>query len=246
MKIMLTVSYDGSNYCGWQCQKNGISVQQVIEESLEKITGKQTKVVGSGRTDAGVHAKGQVASFESNSSVPPEKFSKALNSLLPSDIRVIKSEKASDDFDARKSAKRKTYAYTFYLGETENPLVDRYALFLDKTPDLSLMQECLSMFVGEKDFACFNASKSSAKTTVRTIYSATVSEEKENTKKIVIRVTGNGFLYNMVRTLSGTALQYSYGKMDREKVEEMLSTGNRKLCGKTLPAKGLCLESVEY
>ena len=246
MKIMLTVAYDGSNYCGWQRQKNGISIEQVLEETLNKITGENIKITGSGRTDAGVHAKGQVASFESNSSVPPEKFSKAMNSLLPSDIRVVKSEKAQADFDARKSAKRKTYAYTFYLGETENPLVDRYALFLEKTPDLSLMQECLDMFVGEKDFACFKASGSGAKTTVRTIYSATVSEEKENTKKIVIRVTGNGFLYNMVRTLVGTALQYSYGKTNEKTVKEMLSTGNRKLCGKTLPAKGLCLESVEY
>lgn len=246
MKIMLTLSYDGTAYCGWQTQKNGLSIQQVLEETLEKITGEKIKITGSGRTDAGVHAKGQTASFETNCTIPPEKYLKALNSLLPNDIRVIKSQKASEDFDARKSAKRKTYAYTFYLGETENPLVDRYALFLEKTPDISLMQECLDLILGEKDFKCFKASGSGAKTTVRTIYSASVTEEKGNPTKLVLRVTGNGFLYNMVRTLSGTVLDYAYKKKDKSNIEEMLKTGNRKLCGKTLPAKGLCLESVEY
>ena len=246
MKIMLTLSYDGTAYCGWQTQKNGLSIQQVIEETLEKITGEKIKVTGSGRTDAGVHAKGQTASFETNCTIPPEKYFKALNSLLPIDIRVIKSEQARDDFDARKSAKRKTYAYTFYLGETENPLLDRYALFLEKKPDISLMQECLELFLGEKDFKCFKASGSGAKTTVRTIYSASITEEKGSPNKLILRVTGNGFLYNMVRTLAGTVLDYSYQKTNKNKVEEMLNTGNRKLCGKTLCAKGLCLESVEY
>ena len=246
MRVKLLVSYDGTAYCGWQTQKNGLSIQQVLEETLEKITGEKIKITGSGRTDAGVHAKGQTASFETNCTIPPEKYLKALNSLLPNDIRVIKSQKASEDFDARKSAKRKTYAYTFYLGETENPLVDRYALFLEKTPDISLMQECLDLILGEKDFKCFKASGSGAKTTVRTIYSASVTEEKGNPTKLVLRVTGNGFLYNMVRTLSGTVLDYAYKKKDKSNIEEMLKTGNRKLCGKTLPAKGLCLESVEY
>ncbi len=246
MKIMLTLSYDGTAYCGWQTQKNGLSIQQILEETLEKITGEKIKITGSGRTDAGVHAKGQTASFETNRTIPPEKYFKALNSLLPIDIRVTKSQKASDHFDARKSAKRKTYAYTFYLGETENPLVDRYALFLEKTPDISLMQECLNLIIGEKDFKCFKASGSGAKTTVRTIYSASVTEEKGNPTKLILRVTGNGFLYNMVRTLAGTVLDYAYKKKDKNDIEEMLKTGNRKLCGKTLPAKGLCLESVEY
>lgn len=246
MKIMLTLSYDGTAYCGWQTQKNGLSIQQVIEETLEKITGEKIKITGSGRTDAGVHAKGQTASFETNSTIPPEKYFKALNSLLPIDIRVTKSEQAKGDFDARKSAKRKTYAYTFYLGETENPLVDRYALFLEKTPDISLMQECLELFVGEKDFKCFKASGSGAKTTVRTIYSASIAEEKGNPTKLILRVTGNGFLYNMVRMIVGALKALSDKKIDLQDIKNSLDSGERLKNTATLPAKALFLKEVKY
>ncbi len=243
MNIKLTLSYDGTSYCGWQIQKNGVSVQEELEKAVFLTTGEKVKITGSGRTDAGVHAKGQVANFNTNSTIPPEKFYKALNVHLPYDIRVLKSELEADDFSARKSAKRKTYSYSFYISETEQPLKERYAVKLDRAPDIQKMDECAKLFIGEHDFKCFNASGGGAKTTVRTVYD--ISVEKDN-DRITIFVTGNGFLYNMVRTLVGTLLSFCYGQIDLNTIKTMLDSGDRSLCGRTLPARGLCLESVCY
>lgn len=242
--IKLTISYDGTNYCGWQKQKNGQSVQQVLEKALQDLTGKKIAITGSGRTDAGVHAEGQVASFNNSSlTIPPEKFAKALNTFLPYDVRVLSSEEASKDFHAVKSAKRKTYTYSFYVSQVEKPLLERYATKVDKMPDVDLMKKGAKIFIGEHDFACFKASGSSAKTTVRTIYDISISCEEEQLK---ITVTGNGFLYNMVRILSGTLLELGQGRLTLENLQNMLINKDRKSGGKTLCAKGLCLKSVEY
>lgn len=244
MRIKLTVSYDGTSYCGWQVQSNGISVQQVLQEAISITTGESdVKVIGSGRTDAGVHAVGQIAHFDTKSSIPPHKFFKAINVHLPIDIRVKDSELASDDFDARKSAKKKTYRYTLYLGEVEQPLKERYATFVERKTDIEKMRSAAKLFVGEHDFKCFNASGGGAKTTVRTIYNIDIVEKDGDLK---VFVTGNGFLYNMVRTLVGTILAVGQGEKTEEDILEMLKTGDRNLCGKTLSAKGLCLMSVEY
>ena len=244
MIVKLTVSYDGTLYCGWQVQPNGVSVQQALETALFEITGKNVKVTGSGRTDAGVHAKGQVAHFEINEeNIPAERFYKALNTRLPADIRVLKSERADDGFNARKSAKRKTYGYSFYIAETEQPLKERYFVKLDKAPDISLMKRAAEIFIGEHDFKCFCASGSSVKSTVRTIYNIDIESRDE---EICIFVTGSGFLYNMVRTLVGTLLDAGYKKKTLQSLAEMLDSKKRALCGKTLPAKGLCLIKVEY
>ena len=177
MVVKLTLSYDGTNYCGWQVQNNGLSVQQVLTECLEKLTEKTLKVIGSGRTDAGVHAEGQVASFEiENSSIPAENFCKALNTVLPNDIKIIKSERVEDSFNARYSAKRKTYEYRLYKSSVILPLKDRFAHKVSETLSAEKLQQALNLFVGEKDFKAFCASGSGAKTTVRTLYSATAKE----------------------------------------------------------------------
>lgn len=244
MRIKLIVSYDGTDYCGWQIQPNKNTIQGLLEKAIKKVTGeKNITVTGSGRTDAGVHAWGQVAHFDTQSSVPPEKFYKAINTFLPENVRVRESSLVDDSFDARKSAKKKTYRYTVYTGGVIEPLKDRYATFIEKLPNVENMQCVAKLFLGEHDFKSFCASGSSVKTTVRTIYAIDVVKEKD---QIEFYVTGNGFLYNMVRTLIGTLIAAGNGEKDRAQIEKLLETGDRKLCGKTLSAKGLCLMKVDY
>ncbi len=242
MRIVLTISYDGTNYVGWQRQKNGVSVQEVLENALFKATGEKVNLIASGRTDSGVHAEGQVAHFDTTSTIPPEKFYLALNSLLPDDIRILSSHSAPSDFHARYTAKRKTYVYNFYISSVILPLKDRYSTRID---DFSVekAQKVLDEIVGEHDFKCFLASGSEIKTTVRTIYSATVKQEGND---ISIEVCGNGFLYNMVRIIAGTALYASSDKLTADDLKTAILQGDRKKVGKTAPAKGLILKSVEY
>lgn len=244
MNIKLTVSYDGTNYCGWQVQPNGTSVQSVIEDAIFSVTGEKVSLTGSGRTDAGVHAEGQVANFiTKKDNIPPENFAFAINAFLPEDVKILSSQAVDETFNARKSAKRKTYCYTFYKSKIPQPLLERYAFRIDENFNLKNAQEVASVFVGEHDFKCFNASGSGAKTTVRTIYSINVTE-KDN--QIKIYVTGNGFLYNMVRIIAGTLLKAGEEKLSTSQAQEILASGSRELCGKTCPAKALCLLKVEY
>ena len=160
MRVVITVEYDGTNYCGWQVQPNGVTVQQRIEEAIFSLTGEKTRVTGSGRTDAGVHALGQVAHFDTLSSVPPDRFADALNGLLPNDIRIISSHEAAEGFHARYGAKRKTYRYRMYVSDGIRPLLDRYAVPINFSPDLGAMREAAAIFVGEHDFRAFMASGS--------------------------------------------------------------------------------------
>lgn len=242
MRIKLTVSYDGTEYCGWQVQPNGITVQQKIEEAVFVATGEKVRVTGSGRTDAGVHAERQVAHFDTDCTIPPEKIYKALNPHLPQDIRVLSSELAGDGFHACNSAKRKTYCYSFYLSELENPLKDRYAVNVFGV-DVERMKECAKIFIGEHDFKGFCASGSGAKTSVRTIYSIDVLQDGCD---LTVTVTGNGFLYNMVRIMVGALICVGRGELKKSDIENMLNIGERPSIIRTLPAKGLCLKGVEY
>ena len=243
MRIKLLVSYDGTAYCGWQIQPNGITVQEILENAVHCATGEMVRVTGSGRTDAGVHALGQVAHFDTESTIPPQKFYRALNVHLPSDIRVLASEKADDNFHACSNAKKKTYAYSFYISETELPLKERYAVQMERTPDFEKMKRAAELFVGEHDFKGFCASGSGAKTTVRTVYGVDI---KVDGKDITLSVSGNGFLYNMVRIMAGTILAVGYGEITEEDVKNAIITGKRINKVKTLPAKALCLVKVEY
>ena len=243
MRIKLLVSYDGTNYCGWQVQPNGITVQEVIEKAIFCTTGEMVRVTGSGRTDAGVHAQGQIAHFDTLSTIPPQKFYKAINVHLPSDIRILSSEQADDNFHACLNAKKKTYAYSFYFSETELPLKERYAVKADRTPDFEKMKRAAEILVGEHDFKGFCASGSGAKTTVRTVYGIDINADQND---FIILVSGNGFLYNMVRIIAGTLLAVGYGEITEEDVKTALSKGERINKVKTLPAKALCLMKVEY
>ncbi len=243
MKVKLIVSYDGTNYCGWQVQPNCTSVQQVLEDALFEITGERTRITGSGRTDAGVHALGQVAHFITNSNVPAERFCRAFNIKLPDDIKVLSSQRVDDDFHAVASAKKKTYRYSVYVNHSILPLKDRYAVQIKKQPDLEKMQDCALSLLGEHDFKCMSASGGGAKTTVRTIYDIKIEQKGES---IDFFVTGNGFLYNMVRIMVGTLLAVGTNKIEKQDVLDMLKTGERKMGIKTLSPKGLTLISVEY
>lgn len=243
MTVKLTIAYDGTAYVGWQRQKNGVSVQELIEKAVDKVTGEKALVTASGRTDAGVHAFGQTAHFKTNSNVPAERFYLALNSHLPGDIRVIKSERAEDGFNARYSAKKKTYRYSFYVSEIQNPIKDRFALQIYPMPDVEAMKKAAELFVGEHDFKSYSSTGSSAKTTVRTVYSLNIIK-REN--EIDIEVTGNGFLYNMVRIIAGAILAYGYKKVALTDLSAGFCGKKRPNAVKNLAAKGLCLLSAEY
>lgn len=243
MKIALKISYDGTDYAGWQVQKNAPTVQEKLNEAVFALTGERVSVTGSGRTDAGVHAAGQVAHFETESALPPEKYAPALNVFLPPDIRVLSSRAVPDTFHAVRSAKRKTYVYSFYRAETELPLKERYAVRIYGETDLENMRNCAAVFVGKHDFTCFLASGSDVKDAVRTIFSLEITERGDD---LSLSVTGDGFLYNMVRILAGTLLEAAKGKRTPADCAALLAGKDRSPTGKTMPAKGLCLVSVEY
>lgn len=244
MRIKLTLGYEGTKFCGWQVQPNGTSVQGELETAVFKVTGEKVRITGSGRTDSGVHAIGQTAHFDTQTTtVAPEKFYRALNAHLPETIRVYSSEKVADDFDACRKAKKKTYRYSTYLSEIENPLKERYAVRVGDNLDLEKMRSCAKVFLGEHDFKCMCATGSSIKTTVRTIYDITIEKSESD---LSFTVTGNGFLYNMVRILVGTLLKAGRGEINEQELEQMLTSGERAMGGRTLPAKGLCLIEVEY
>ncbi|MBQ7374075.1 MAG: tRNA pseudouridine(38-40) synthase TruA [Clostridia bacterium] len=243
MRIFIKIEYDGTNYCGWQIQPNGISVQQKIENAVLLLTGENVSVVGSGRTDSGVHALGQVAHFDTESNIPPSRFSSALNQFLPDDIKVMESYQVDSDMHARFSAKHKTYQYRIYISKHPRPLMDRYSARVEFPLDISAMQKASQKFVGKHDFACFLASGSEVKDTVREIYFSKVEKIGE---EILFTVCGNGFLYNMVRIMAGTLVKVGAGKLSPDDIDQILISGDRKKAGITMQAQGLTLVSVDY
>ncbi len=248
MRYALKIAYDGTAYAGWQRQKNALSIQEELEKAIQTALGIDLRVTASGRTDAGVHAAGQVCHFDSESiTVPPEKLPDCLNRFLPADIRVLDGWAADEGFDSNRSAKRKTYCYTFYVSPREMPLLERYAVRLEDAPSQEILQKKASLFEGEHDFKAFCASGSSVKTTVRTVYEVRVKEcEAFGCRMIKIFVTGNGFLYNMVRTMVGELIDLAKEKRTEQSLFTAYETGERGLLGKTMPAKGLTLMQVVY
>lgn len=247
MRYVLKIAYDGTEYAGWQCQKNAPSIQEKIEEAVREALGVTLRVTGSGRTDAGVHAVGQTCHFDLDCSVPPNKMPDCLNLRLPPDIRVLDGWGADEDFDCNRSAKRKTYCYTIYESRREIPLLERYAVRVENAPSIESLQKTARWFEGEHDFKAFCASGSSVKTTVRTIYEVRVEEsESYGVRVLKTYVTGNGFLYNMVRTLMGELLDLASGKRTEDSLKQAFEEGNRNYLGKTMPAKGLTLMDVTY
>ena len=247
MRYAILLAYDGTDYGGWQIQKNSITVQEKLEEACEKVFGKKTGVTASGRTDSGVHAAGQVCHFNAETTIPADKIADVLNRFLPPDIAVLQSAAAPENFDANRSAKRKTYCYRIYLAERRNPLKDRYSVWVKNPVNIAKLRHILGSFVGKHDFKAFCKSGSQVKTTVRDVYSAeAVITKAALSTDVEIYVCGGGFLYNMVRTVAGTAIGFAEGSLSEADVARSLSLGDREAVGRTMPAKGLTLEKVEY
>lgn len=245
-RIALRIAYDGTDYAGWQRQKNGLSIQQVIEETIERLFGESVHLTASGRTDAGVHAEGQVAAFDLAHEVPVERLKAALNSNLPETIRVMEVWEATPDFQPRFDAKRKTYRYAVYNAEILPPQDRLFAVREYRRIDWKRVAEALHLIEGTHDFAAFHSTGSSEKGTVRTVFAARTWASAEKPDLHLIEVTGNGFLYNMVRIIVGTVLDIGCGKREMSCIEAAFQTGNRDLTGPTAPAKGLTLVQVEY
>ncbi len=241
--IKLTLQYDGTEYHGWQTQKNAVTVQETLEQTIFKITGVRPRVVGCSRTDTGVHAKMFVCNFGSETKIPCDKLPYALNSQLPRDIVCLSAEDECVDFNARYMAKKK--CYTYYIQNSRFPDVfkGKYSWHFPYELDMEKMKLAASAFLGEHDFIGFAASGFTVKTTVRTIYSLDV--EREN-GLIKITVTGNGFLYNMVRIIAGTLAFAGCGKINAEDMADIIASRDRKRAGITAPPEGLFLTEVYY
>ena len=252
MRYRAVVSYFGKDYVGWQRQLNGISVQQRLEEALTRTFGVPTECTASGRTDAGVHAAGQVVHFDADTPIPADKIPFAVNTELPDDISVLSCKPVPDSFNARFSAKRKTYRYSVYVSRHRLPLLAPTHAHIAVPLDIDAMRRCAALIEGEHDFKSFEASGSKVKSTVRTVYRAEVAAEGDirggvlAEGRVYITVTGNGFLYNMVRIIAGTLVYAGMGKLAEADIVRALEEGDRTLAGKTLPPEGLTLMSVEY
>ena len=285
MRYRAIISYFGANYVGWQRQLNGLSVQEVLEKALSKVFGSPTQATASGRTDAGVHALGQVVHFDAQTSIPPEKIPYAVNAELPDDVSMLFCETAPDDFNARFSAKRKTYCYKLYVCRHRLPVLEQTHEHIVQALDIAAMREAAKEIEGTHDFKCFEASGSVIKNTVRTVYGVDISatalnlpssvsraDEEQNKGRsedepqnnvenadmnaldlkaadcceICISVTGNGFLYNMVRIIAGTLVYVGLHKLTVRDVQNIIENKDRTKAGKTLGAKGLHLMCVYY
>ena len=242
-RVMLEVAYDGTGYCGWQVQPNGITVQEVLNTHLSELLKEEIVTIGASRTDAGVHALGNVAVFDTNARIPGEKISYALNQRLPEDIRIQMSKEVEQDFHPRYRNSRKTYEYRILNRRFQVPTERFYSHFTYIHLDENKMQEAGNYLLGEHDFKSFCGTGAQVKTTVRTIYDLTVERRGE---MITIRVTGSGFLYNMVRIIAGTLMEAGSGAYPPEKIKEIIREKNRTAAGPTAPAKGLTLIKIDY
>ena len=242
-RMLLTVEYDGTNYAGWQRQLNGLAVQQVLEEALSRACGAPITITGASRTDAGVHARGQALHFDTESSIPPEKYPFVLNTMLPPDIRVQTGREVPPGFHARFMTCGKQYTYRMVNARQGSALRRNTHLHVPLPLDLSAMTRAAETLLGAHDFAAFQASGGTAKTTVRTIRRAELTNRDD---EVTLIIEGDAFLYNMVRILAGTVLQAGLGKMNPAAVPALLQSRNRGQAGPTLPARGLFLWDVQY
>ena len=242
-RIKLTVAYDGTNYHGWQFQPGSSTIEGELNKHLSELFKEEITVIGASRTDSGVHALCNVAVFDIEAKIPAEKIAYALNQRLPEDIRIRKSEEVALEFHPRKQATRKTYEYKILNEEFLNPVERLYAHFTYVPLDEKKMQEAAEYLIGTHDFQSFCAAGSTAETTVRTIYDIHV---KRNDNMISIQVTGNGFLYNMVRIIAGTLIEVGKGKIQPKQMKEILEARDRTKAGPTAPAKGLTLYQYQF
>lgn len=259
-RILLRVAYDGTDYHGWQVQPGAVTIEGVLNEKLSELTGEEILVIGASRTDAGVHALANVAVFDTESTIPPERFSYALNTLMPDDISIVESFEVPPDFHPRKTDTEKTYEYTILNSRFPVPGRRNYTWLVKPELDVDKMRAAASVLIGPHDFRGFCSARTQADSTVRTIYSIYIFEEKVKTdmtnksgddlsdaKEIKIVVCGDGFLYNMVRIIAGTlANAGGLGKLTPRDVAKALETGDRSLAGLTAPPQGLCLADIYF
>ena len=269
-RYMLTVAYDGTGYCGWQLQPNGITVEEELNTAISGLLQQDIQVIGASRTDSGVHAFGNVCVFDADTRIPAEKLALALNQRLPEDIRIRSSREVAPDFHPRHTDTIKTYEYKIYNDRIENPVTRLYSKFCYYKLDIAKMQEAAAYIVGEHDFTAFCSAGSSVQSKVRTIYSCEVfaenttfagefhaDESKSSTagaapgpydfgRMITIRITGNGFLYNMVRIIAGTLIDVGTGRTKPSEVGEIIESKDRSRAGDTAEARGLTLVKIYY
>lgn len=242
-RVMLTVAYDGTNYHGWQLQPNVVTIESVLNEALSSLFKENIKVIGASRTDTGVHALGNIAVFDTNARMPADKVSYALNQRLPEDIRIQASKEVPLDFHPRHQNSKKTYEYRILNSEFPMPVYRLYAHFTYASMDIEQMQRAADYLKGEHDFKSFCSANTVAETTVRTIYDISVEKSGD---MISIRVTGSGFLYNMVRIIAGTLMEVGRGNITPEKMPDILNALDRTKAGPTAPACGLTLVKYEF
>lgn len=242
-RIKLTVAYDGTDYCGWQIQKNGVTVEEVLNRALSRLTGEKITVIGASRTDAGVHARGNVAVFDTDTRIPAERIAYAVNALLPEDVVVVRSEEVPAGWHPRKCVSVKTYEYRILNREFPDPVRRRDTYFVSFPLDLDRMRQAAGYLKGTHDFKSFCSAQTSVEDTVRTIYSLDVEKAGD---LFTVRVRGNGFLYNMVRIIAGTLAGVGRGYFEPEEVERMLEKKDRTKAGVTAPPQGLTLVGIEY
>ncbi len=242
-RVRLTVAYDGTNYHGWQVQDNGITIEEVLNKCLTGLLGEPIQVIGASRTDSGVHALGNIAVFDTVNPMPAGKISYALNQRLPEDIRVQKSEEVPSDWHPRHCGSRKTYEYRIYRAEFPMPVKRFYSYFVYRPIDVGRVREAAAYLEGEHDFKSFCQAGAQVESTVRTLYWLQVEEQGQD---LVIRVCGNGFLYNMVRIIVGTLLEAGLGKREPDEIPGILEALDRSAAGPTAPACGLTLVKYEF
>lgn len=242
-RIKLTVAYDGTNYYGWQKQPDAVTVEEVVNRELTRLLQEPIEVIGASRTDSGVHALGNVAVFDTDSRIPPEKISYALNARLPKDIVIQDSKEVPPDFHPRRTDCVKTYEYRILNTRFPVPTMRLYAHYVYKPLDVEKMQAAAAFLVGEHDFASFCSAGSQVKETVRTIYRLDLKREGN---MVSFQVEGNGFLYNMVRIIAGTLIEVGISSYPPERVREMLEARDRIRCGPKAPACGLTLVGIRY
>ncbi|MEF9998995.1 MAG: tRNA pseudouridine(38-40) synthase TruA [Lachnospiraceae bacterium] len=242
-RIKLTIAYDGTNYCGWQIQPNGITIEEVLNNTLSKILKEEIIIIGASRTDSGVHALGNVAVFDTQTTIPPDRIAYALNRRLPEDIVIVKSEEVNADFHPRYCNSRKTYQYNIINTHTIIPTKRLTNYFVSYELDIEKMRQAAAYLVGEHDFISFCNIRTDVKDTVRTITEFTITQAGD---EIQIVISGNGFLYNMVRIIIGTLIRVGRGFYEPEKIQDILEAKDRKAAGATAPAHGLTLVEIEY
>ncbi|MBE5946333.1 MAG: tRNA pseudouridine(38-40) synthase TruA [Lachnospiraceae bacterium] len=243
VRVKLIVAYDGTNYCGWQIQDNGITIEEILNRELSNLLKEDIKVIGASRTDSGVHALGNVAVFDTETKIPPEKISFALNQRLPEDIRIQESCQVADDFHPRFCDTIKTYEYKIWNARFPNPIVRLYSKFVYYKIDMEKMQKAAEYLVGEHDFKSFCSTRTQVENTVRTVTEISFRREGD---MIIMKICGTGFLYNMVRIIMGTLLKCGMGMYEPEYVKEILEACDRQKAGPKAEACGLTLVGIEY